>query len=401
MSAKQVSLLLLLAASALPSRAEALLCSSLPEPTYLTATPSAEPLVQKVASLLQRSDSQRTTVIYQIRPSCKGLEILVKDNLPASCATEACMRGKALFYTLDPRDTEPKECDLDSAGTKADLVLSDVFPQSCPAYATSSPSGIIDTTGPVSPYTLTMMKSATEPAILAEEAHFVYGAGRAANIKPWLSDAAIVHLGTQDSGTLILGQRIKLTPARFRGTVVVTAEDLINTLYTDSEHGIGILPTTLADRRRSELRPLGFQAIGQKGAFFPDRRSTSFEKQNVRDGHYPLWGYLHTVLQKDPANPSQPLSKKGARLSDIFLGKNTVGGQDSLLLAVQNGYVPQCAMKVTRASDSTTMTVFAPGEPCHCFFEHNISQGNLTCQQCPTGTCASGGVCRRKYCEAQ
>lgn len=400
MSAKHLSVLLFVAAAALPGRASALQCSSLPEPAYVIATPSAEPMVQKVASLLQRTDAQRMTVIYQIRPSCKALEAVARDTLPASCATDACIRGKALFFTLDPRDTEPKECDLDTAGTKADLVLSDVFPQSCPAYASSSPSGIIDTPGPVSPYILTMMKSATEPAILAEEAHFVFGAGRAANIKPWLSDAAIVHLGTQDSGTLLLGQRVKLAPARFKGTVAVSLDDMINTLYTDSEHGIGILPTTIADRRRSELRPLGFQAIGQKGAFFPDRRSTSFEKQNVRDGHYPLWGYLHTVLRQDPANASQPLSKKGARLADIFLGKNTVGGQDSLVLQVQNGFVPQCAMKVTRATDSTTMTVFAPGEPCSCLFEHNVSQGNLTCQQCPAGTCGTG-VCRRKYCEAQ
>ena len=400
MSAKHLSVLLFVAASALPGRASALMCSTLPEPTYLTATPSAEPLVQKVASLLQRTDAQRTTVIYQIRPSCKGLEVMVKDNLPASCATEACMRGKALFYTLDPRDTDPKECDLDAAGNKTDLVLSDVFPQTCPAYSSSAPAGILDTPGPVSPYSLIMMRSATEAAIQAEEAHFVYGAGKAANIKPWLSDAAIVHLGTQDAGSLLLGNRVRLAPARFKGTVVVTVDDLINTLYTDSEHGIGILPTAVADRRRSELRPLGFQSIGQKGAFFPDRRSTTYDKQSVRDGHYPLWGFLHTVLRQDPGNPSQPLSKKGARLADIFLGKTPVGGQDALLLQVQNGFVPMCAMKVTRTTDSQPLTLFAPGEPCHCFFEHNVSQGNLTCQQCPAGTCGTG-VCRRKYCEAQ
>ncbi|MBL9040359.1 MAG: hypothetical protein JNM83_02090 [Myxococcales bacterium] len=401
MSAKHLSVLLFVAAAALPGRASALQCSSLPEPAYVIATPSAEPMVQKVASLLQRTDAQRMTVIYQIRPSCKALEAVARDTLPASCATDACIRGKALFFTLDPRDTEPKECDLESTGSKVDLALSDVFPQTCPAFAQTAPSGILDNPGPVSPYSLVMLRSATEAAIHAEEAHFVFGAGKSANIKPWFNDAVIAHLGTQDAGVLLVGNRIKLASARWKGTTVASVDDLVSTIYNDAEHGIGILPTTVVDRRRAELRPLAFQAVGQKGSFFPDRRSTTYDKQNVRDGHYPLWGYLHTVLRQDPGNPGQPLSKKGSRLSDIFLGKGLVGGQDSQLLQVQNGFVPQCAMKVTRTSDPTPLSIYAPAEPCHCFFEHNVSQGgNPTCQQCPAGTCGSG-VCRRKYCEAQ
>lgn len=400
MSVRHLSVLLFVAAAALPGRAFALQCSTLPEPTYLTATPSAEPLVEKVASLLQRTDAQRTTVIYQIRPSCTALESLVKDTLPGSCGSDACMRGKAMFFTLDPRDTAPKECDLDTTGNKIDIVLSDVFPRSCPSYTQTAPTGIIDTAGPVSSYSLAMLRSATESAIQAEEAHFVFGAGAAAKIKPWMNDAAIGHLGTQDAGTLLVGGRIKLANSRWKGTTAGSIDDLINIIYNDGTQGIGIVPTTVADRRRAELRPLGFQAIGQKGAFFPDRRSTTYDKQSVRDGHYPLWGFLHTILRQDPGNPGQPLSKKGARLADIFLGKTQVGGQDSQLLQVQSGFIPQCAMRVTKTSDGAPMTVYAPGEPCHCFFEHNVSQGALSCQQCPTGTCSSG-VCRRKYCEAQ
>ncbi len=401
MSVRHLSVVLFVAAAALPGRASALQCSTLPEPTYLTATPSAEPMVQKVASLLQRSDAQRTTVIYQIRPSCSALESLVKDTLPGSCATDACMRGKGLFFTLDPRDTEPKECDLDTAGNKIDLVLTDVFPRSCPTYAQTAPTGIIDTPGPVSPYSLVMLRAATEAAILAEEAHFVFGAGASAKLKPWMNDAAIAHLGTQDAGTLLVGSRIKLATSRWKGQTAGSVDDLINLLYADGTQGIGILPTTLVDRKRAELRPLGFQAMGQKGAFFPDRRSTTYDKQSVRDGHYPLWGYLHTILRQDPGNPGQPLSKKGARLADIFLGKSQVGGQDSQLLQVQNGFIPQCAMRVAKTTDAGPMTVYAHGEPCHCFFDHNVSQGMLSCQQCPAGSCTSSGVCRRKYCEAQ
>ena len=157
-----------------------------------------------------------------------------------------------------------------------------------------------------------------------------FGAGATAKIKPWMNDAAIGHLGTQDAGTLLVGGRIKLANSRWKGTTAGSIDDLINIIYNDGTQGIGIVPTTVADRRRAELRRSGSRPL-VKRRIFPDRRSTTYDKQSVRDGHYPLWGFLHTILRQDPETPGQPLSKKGARLADIFLGKTQVGGQDSQL----------------------------------------------------------------------
>ena len=80
MSAKHLSVLLFVAAAALPGRASALQCSSLPEPAYVIATPSAEPMVQKVASLLQRSDAQRMTVIYHDEDALAGGAVPYVDD---------------------------------------------------------------------------------------------------------------------------------------------------------------------------------------------------------------------------------------------------------------------------------------------------------------------------------
>ena len=56
MSVRHLSVLLFVAAAALPGRAFALQCSTLPEPTYLTATPSAEAQLKT-----RRRKSQRLT----------------------------------------------------------------------------------------------------------------------------------------------------------------------------------------------------------------------------------------------------------------------------------------------------------------------------------------------------
>jgi len=407
MWARYFSVLLFVGAVGFPKSASALECRVLSEPAYVMASSSAEPMLGEVAKLLARTDAQKQTVIFQIAPACSALEAMVRDTNPGSCALGACMKGKAYFFPRDPipDPNRTQTCDLESGGTKIDLVLADVFPQTCPAYAQTPPTGVLVAAGPVAAYTFSMSKTATEAAILAPEAHFVFGAGQSAGLKPWISDAAIAHLGQQDAGTLLTAPRIKLPGNKWKGTVAANTDALFDVLFNDTEHGIVVLPTSVADRRRKELRPLAFQAMDQTGAFFPDRRALvpdkqSFEKQNVRDGHYPLWGYLHTVLRQNPANPSEPLSEKGKRLSNIFLGKSVVGGQDSQVLQVQSGLIPQCVMQVSKTTDAGPMTVSAPKDSCRCLFEHNVVQGTLNCRQCPTGTCTTG-TCRHNYCEAE
>lgn len=403
-SAGLLGLSTLLSLGAWPAVSHAGPCSGVPNPVVVAGTPSAERLVQAVAKLLQLNDPKPLTVVWQLSSStsCKGVESVALDTLPGSCAAGACITGTAKFWTLDPRDLAPKTCDLDATGTHVDLALSDVFPQTCPAFSGAKPAGILDTLGPITPYAMVMAKSGPEAAIQAEEAHFVFSAGKAAGVKPWLNDATIFLFGDKDAGQLLLGPRVKLGVGKWQGKLVTSADDLFSGLQNEPATALGILPTTIADpRRTSEARVMAFQAIGQHGAFYPDRRSTTFEKQNVRDGHYPLWGYLHALLRADPVQPTQPKSANGARVAGILLAQSQVGGQDVLPMQVAAGFVPQCAMHIARTDDVSAPITYTPPDPCHCWFEKNVTNGMPSCMACPDGNTCAIGKCRRNFCEVQ
>lgn len=381
-----------------PSAARAVPCSDVPNAVYVAVPPSAEQYVEKIAQKLQLDDAKPLPIIWQTTTSCRAVEAVARDSTPGVCAPGACLTGKAKVWPLDR--TPVKTCDLAATGTHIDLALSDVFPSSCPAFAVTPATGIVDVLGPVSPYALVMNPAATEGAMQAEEAHFVFGAGQAAGVKPWLNDNAVYWLGDRDAGALLLSARSKLPIGRFRtGKVVATPDDVFAGLQTDAAAALGILPTVLTDPRRSEVRVLGFQAIGQHGAFFPDRKSTTFEKQNVRDGHYALWGYLHMIMRADPGDPKRPQSASAARVADILTGRVQVAMQDTLPMQVTQGFVPQCAMRVGRTSDSAALTPMAPTESCHCWFEKNVKNGLLSCGECKDGVTCAIGKCRRNLCE--
>lgn len=390
-----------------PSLAPAAPCSGVPNPVYVAGTPAAAPLVEQVARMLQRDgDANPMTVVWQLTSACAGVEAVVKDTAVGSCAPGACITGKAQFWTQIGTDTTPKTCDLAATGTKVDLAVSDVGVLTCPAFAATTVTGIIDKTGPVVPYTLVMARQATESAMHAEEAHFVFGSGKAAGVRPWLNDAGIFTLGTKDAGQLLLGIQSKLAIAKQKGTPVADADELITQLATDPATSIGILPTTITDKRRNEVRPLAFQSIGQHGAFFPDRKSPlgampTYEKQNVRDGHYTLWGYLHMILREDPVKPKTPLSARGGRLAQILTANERAANKDILPVQVASGLVPQCAMRVARTDDASPLTAFAPADPCHCWFERNVTSGVLSCAECKDGITCGVGTCRRNVCEVQ
>ena len=151
---------------------------------YVAGSTAAEPLVRQLAQSLTRDDPTKLTIIWQMKSSCGGAEAVARDTMPASCATGACIKGKALAWTVDPRDLQPAECDLDLKGNKVDLAISDVAPSLCPGLAGPPISGVLDSLGPVSAYGVVMAAQAGETAIHAEEAHFVFGTGKNAGVKP-------------------------------------------------------------------------------------------------------------------------------------------------------------------------------------------------------------------------
>lgn len=375
-------------------------CSDVKNAVYVATTPAAEQYVEKIAQLLQLDDANPLPVIWQVTTSCRAAESVVLDTTPSGiCAAGACLTGTAKVWPLDRSPV--KTCDLDNKnGTHIHVALSDVFPSSCPSLASKPMSGVLDFPGPISPYALVMSSQATEAAIHAEEAHFVFGAGKVAGVKPWLNDSAIVHLGDRDAGPLLVAPRIKLPIGKWRtGRQVSSVDEIFFNLPMEPASSLSILPTTLIDKRRADVRVLGFQSVGQHGAFFPDRKTTTFDKQNVRDGHYPLWGYVHMLLQADPVRPTQALSLPAARVADILMGKEKVASRDTVQMQVSHGFVPQCAMRVAKMNDSAPLTPAPAKDACHCWYEKNVQAGVLNCGECKDGMTCAVGTCRRNFCE--
>jgi hypothetical protein len=394
----RMALLPLLGLAGLTSSAHAGPCPKDSSVLYVAAPPAAERYVETIAQLML-DDPSPVNIIWQTTSSCRAAESVVLDTTPTgACAPGACLTGTAKVWPLDRSPV--KTCDLDEKGTHINLALSDVFPSSCPSLATKPTSGVLDRLGPISPYALVMSAQATESAIHAEEAHFVFGAGKAAGVKPWLNDSAVVLLGDRDAGSLLLAPRIKLPIGRWRtGRQLASPSEVFASLPLEPATALSILPTTLTDKRRSDVRVLGFQSIGQRGAFFPDRKSNSFDKQNVRDGHYPLWGYVHMLLLADPVRPTQALSLAAARVADILIGKEKVASRDTVPMQLSHGFVPQCAMRVAKAGDSAPLTPAPAKDACHCWFEKNVQGGLLNCGECKDGMTCATGTCRRNFCE--
>ena len=66
---------------------------------------------------------------------------------------------------------------------------------------------------------------------------------------------------------------------------------------TAAEATIGILGNDYYDAgmNRASVKSLAFRAFKQHFAYWPDSTATSFDRRNVREGRYPIWGYVHML----------------------------------------------------------------------------------------------------------
>jgi len=145
---------------------------------------------------------------------------------------------------------------------------------------------------------------------------------------------------------------------------------------------------------------LAYQHFGQTCGYYPDLDETSNEKQNVRDGHYAIWGPLHllTILN----NSGYPKNPQVADIIGFITGtKAAPSGLDLIALEAQRHVVPPCAMRVRRTDEMGPMQSFAPPQACGCYYD-KVANGSTTCTPCRNKTeCpASASVCSYGYCEA-
>jgi ABC-type phosphate transport system substrate-binding protein len=377
-------------------------CASLMNPVYLDGSSAFGPTVQVFAAKLL-AEASPITIVYLQPGSCSGVNVI---------ATKADITGTGIYY---PTSTTTGTCTLPPSGQKADIGVSDVFYGSCGANVPATmPPDLKDFPGPVQAMEFIVPKANTTTGYLtAAEAQDIYGCGPTADVATFTS-AAGIFCRNQDSGTqIIISDNIGLPAALPFACVSATGSGALATAvagYSIANASIGFLGADVYDKNRMFLNALAFQAVGQTGAFYADSNSSIKDRQNVRDGHYPMWGYEHMMTYVG-GDGTTPVNANAAKVINLILGTTSdanVG--DYVQLEGAAGTVPLCAMGVQKHNDSPGYLSATTAPTCTCAYVKAASGTAPTgCVACGGGSdggadaavggCTGGKTCQHGFCE--
>lgn len=370
-------------------------CSALPQPVVIPGTTDVKPFLSRIAPKLGAAGGEeQMTVIYQAVGSCTAIEAILTDG---------SLNGTAIYWDADGVE---QTCTLDE-DAKGDLALSDVTVQTCTGEAI--PEGFAEVSSMTQTFGFVVPPNSTQTAITAGEANvlFRYGGEEDHQVEPWIDPEFVIIRNPSSSTQLLIGLEsgipgtmwsANLTEDAGGSSAVIQRVAAENTTG-NAEKTIGILSAQKYDEVRDEVKMLAFEAFGQDclGAVYPDSRPTTFDKQNVRDGHYSIWGYLWSVAAVNAEG--EPESAAAQRFIDFINGTATINGADPITDAALAGGIPECAMRVRRDFDGAPLQSYQPEEPCGCFYE-SVVTGDTTCGSCTNDEdCDDGMSCFFGYCE--
>jgi hypothetical protein len=360
----------------------------------MTGSSNFPPLLEKLAPLIIAPDGGSAAgpvPIFQITNSCSGVKAVVNSSPIHDPVTSS--DKYAAFFGADGTQTP---CLLGSS-TPVDVGESDIFATTC--GVTVPEDTISEHAGPIQAMAFVVPNGSLQTAISAEAAREVFGMGGNGGVaKPWIDPLYYfvrnVNTGTQQ----MIGLAIGVPANQFWGTDEGSAMTVDQALKTSGNPGasIGIISVDWYDQERGNLNALAFKATGQEEGFLPDSNSTSTDKQNVRDGHYPIWGPIHFFT----SNPASSAAAAFLSIVDV----------PALPLLVAQAYieaslVPPCAMNVSRTTELGALSVAGPHFHCDCYFESKVGIAPPECVACDKATnpCTnpSRGACNYGYCEVQ
>lgn len=386
-----------------------------PNRVYILAADTQVPLLRKLGKLL-RAQKAPLTIVYTPNGSCSNLTYVNQDTF-----TPNAKAGGTFYIPADPNydpKTTPPSC-TPAATQKPDLAISIVFPDAtnCPS-APPTPATVTVTEGPVQamlfavPGGVSTAAGSTQRTITAEEAYLVTGLGPLAAMAPPWSDPAFVYGRPASKGTQIsIGASIGVPASKWKLLMdamhTVDQSSMVATLIAShlsdghAEQAIGILGAEIYDQaaNRANLHSLAFRAFGQYRSYWPDSSPTSFDKRNVRDGHYPIWSYVHYLV---PQAGGAARNANAQKLVDMLVGKPIAldPAFEPLDEVIGAGLVPACAMKVTRTAEGGPLSLATPTEPCECYYEAKVPMGATACTACTDDSTCGAKKCRHGYCEA-
>jgi len=265
-----------------------------------------------------------------------------------------------------------------------------------------APAGvqIADYLGPIQPMVFVAPALSSQKAISAEAAYMAFGTGGNKGASaPW-TDPDYFFVRNASSGTQQMVARAINVPAdKWWGVDRGGSSGVVNGIkvlldQSLAEKAIGILSTDTADANRDTMRILAFQSYGQNCAYYPDSTPFLTDKQNVRDGHYPLWGPVHFYTRVTNGIPS---SAAAALVTQFAAAKLSTSLVETV---AKKFFVPKCAMHVDRTSEMGPLKSYTTESRCDCFFEKTVN-GATSCKACAQASeCpANAPACSYGYCE--
>ena len=421
-------------------------CSSLtPAPIYVSGSTALQPMIQALAA---QGLTQQFAIVYVGDGSCNGVQKFVTTTAGAQTMILPSTPQSKIF-ALDSTYTDasktPPSCIIDQP-VPANVAISDVFVEVCTG-GTPRPNTVGDILGPTQAMSFVVPAASTQKAISAEMAYLIFGLGAMGDVMPW-TDPSFFFIRDPSSGTInLLGKAINVPAASWWGVRthlskgVVTnngSGDVFNFVaggYAmmpgvdggagNPEQVIGILGNDKVDAtttdamgnntlNRTKVKGLAFRWFNQTQAYWPDAHHDTYDKRNVRDGHYAAFGYGHLIATID-ANTGLVTDPKAKAFIDTVTGDALLPGVDYVKLVGNAVHlIPQCAMRVKRQADGGDLSPFTPDKPCGCYFESVAPpMGAPTVPpiagSCAACTAADGmtdpacgmGKCRNKFCESR
>jgi hypothetical protein len=371
-----------------------------PNLIYMFGTSDFAPLLKAVQPLLSAS-TPKYRAIYQNASSCAGV-ISVFDSTKRLMTNPAAGATPNYAFFFDDSGVQTT-CLLASAGNTIDIGVSNLFSQTCNTSTAQYVSGttVSDYTGPVVPFVLSVPAASSQTVVSAEVLHSTFGLGGKAadawkDATPW-TDPTFYFIRNSGAGSTVLTSLlIDVNKAKFWGIDRLSTDNLRDSMLasTNPEQSLGILSIDYADKNRGNLRSLFLQSRGQSSGYLPDSNKNSFDKLNVRDGHYPLWGYVHFFTPIGPGGVPSDAAKS-------IITKFSISRLDQTLVdnIIAGSEVPQCAMRVVRSGEVGDFAANT-GLSCGCYFDFKTT-GKTGCTACTSSSdCpAERSACNYGYCE--
>lgn len=397
---------------------------------YVTGSSASSPYLQNLSPLLA-AQSKPVTLVYIQTESCQGV---------TDFTTSTALTSSATYWTASTTDggaPASNTCNFSATSspavsTLADVGVSDVYSATCGVTLTSSQQ---EYEGPTQAMTFIVNPSSTETSISEEAAHVVFKdiglTSPTYQVSPWTDPGQLFirQGGAAGSGTRAMIRAAlgfvdsDWSSAIPAANIFTSSGSLLGAVAADTANAnasLGILSVTKADGARpgssatQQVKVLAFQAKGQTCGYLPDSTASSFDKRNVREGRYDIWGPLHfvtAVSSGKPVSTSNPGATGDAAVQALvdlvsLADSLTDAEKMSVIAAAAKAHVvAECAMRVQRTSEVGPEASFVPTGSCGCYWE-SVATGTkpASCTACSASSdCSSltaSPTCRYGFCEA-